>query len=128
MAHGAILVVEDHETNRLYLGLLLTQSGYAVETAANGAEALEWLARRAFDLVLMDLQMPVMGGVEAVRRLRERERVGQLSRTPVIAVSAHVSEQSRRDSAAAGMDDFLAKPFLPDELLDALARWLPQPR
>ena len=120
-----ILIVEDNATNREYMRLLLESHGYALEAAADGLEALEILAERSFAVVLMDRQMPGLDGLQTTLRIRGMEQAAGLTRTPIVAVSAHVMDKSRRDFLEAGADDFLAKPFLPDELLAVIARWLP---
>ncbi len=121
-----LLVVDDVETNRIFLSETLPLLGiHSVELANNGQEALERLQERPFDLVLMDCQMPVMNGFDATRALRHRELAeGQGRHTPVIALTAGVTEADRAYSLAAGMDDFLTKPVQSRALLNALKRWL----
>jgi len=127
-----ILVAEDHPTNqRLALGLL-EKWGHRATLAVNGQEALDILEKRRFDLVLMDMQMPVMGGVEATLRLREREESQRRQRTPVIAMTAAATEDDRAACLAAGMDDYLSKPIKVKELLEKLlafgaATTIPEP-
>ncbi len=105
-----LLVAEDNEHNQLLIELLLKRQGAQVTLVGNGAEALNAIKTGAFDLVLMDLEMPVMGGFEAVAELRRREG-GSGKRMPVIALSAHAAEEQRDNCIAAGMDDFLTKPM-----------------
>jgi CheY-like chemotaxis protein len=93
-----------------------------VTVAENGAMALQALADQSFDLVLMDVQMPVMDGYETTRRLRA---IPALRSLPVVAMTAHAMDRDRQLCLAAGMNDFLGKPFLPRELFDVLARHLP---
>ena len=118
----AVLAVDDVHENLEVLEAVLARDGHAVTTANSGAQALELLARQRFDLVLMDLQMPDMDGLEATRRLRAREAGG--TRLPVIALSASVLEQDRRDALAAGMDGFADKPLDPPRLIAEIARVL----
>ena len=110
-----ILVAEDNEDNQLLIELLLRRKGVDVTIVGNGEEALKHLDRARFDLVLMDLEMPGMGGFEAVTALRERES-GTGRRVPVIALSAHALVGYREKCLAAGMDDYLTKPIDPDRL------------
>ncbi|NJN47460.1 MAG: response regulator [Candidatus Competibacteraceae bacterium] len=101
----------------------LEKLGFAVVTADNGLEALHMLEKDTFNLVFMDCQMPLLDGYEATRRLRDRE--GEASHLPVIALTAHAMQGAREKCLAAGMDDYLAKPFKEQELLTVLRRWSP---
>jgi CheY-like chemotaxis protein/HPt (histidine-containing phosphotransfer) domain-containing protein len=114
-----VLLAEDHPVNRLITSRVLQDLGCDVTLAANGVEALQQWEQSPFDLVLMDVQMPVMGGEEAVRRLRaiERERGGH---TPVVAVTAHALAGDREKYLAAGMDAYVSKPVSPDSLTHAM--------
>lgn len=115
----SILLVEDHPVNRTLARVLLERRGHRVAIATNGREAVEATAETAFDVVLMDLQMPEMGGVEAARRIRAAEAGGR-GRTPIVAMTAHAAARDREACRAAGMDDYLAKPFEPDRLLQVV--------
>ena len=116
-----VLVVDDNAVNvRVMLGFLRA-IGMHGEARMSGREALELLASRRFDAVLMDLQMPEIDGFETTRRLRLREAS---ARTPVIAVTASSFSGQRERCLEAGMDDFLAKPFSARELARVLARWI----
>ena len=107
----AILVVEDHAINQKLAVALLARRGYTVTVADNGLQGLDRMSCGGFDLVLMDLQMPVMDGLEATRRMRAYEHEHGLRRTPIVAMTASVREEDRQICFAAGMDDFLAKPL-----------------
>jgi len=114
-----VLVVEDDRSNSLIVGKMLQSLGCRVEFARNGAEAVEAFAPGKYLAILMDLRMPMMNGFEAAEIIRSRESG---SRVPIIALSANVTSGSREIYLAAGMDDFLAKPFKKEELAAKLAR------
>ncbi len=114
-----VLLAEDNAINQVIAVELLKREGHAVAVANNGAEALEVLGRERFDLVLMDVQMPEMDGLEATAALRARE--GQTGRhTPVIALTAHAMKGDRERCLAAGMDGYVTKPIQPAELRRAI--------
>jgi signal transduction histidine kinase/AmiR/NasT family two-component response regulator len=115
-----ILLAEDNAVNRTVALGLLQRLGHTAEAASTGREALALLERRPFDLVLMDLQMPEMGGLEATALLRQRE-AGTGRRLPVIALTARAQAEDRERCLQAGMDAFLTKPIQPDALAQALA-------
>ncbi len=117
-----ILVVEDHPVNQQLALTMLDKWGHRPVLAADGGEALQMLSAHRYDLVLMDMQMPVMDGLEATRRFR-REESG--ARTPIIAMTANVMEGDRETCLAAGMDDYLSKPIRAVELLGILERYAP---
>jgi CheY-like chemotaxis protein len=114
-----ILVAEDNPVNQLVTSRLLERWGHHVSVVPNGLEALEALGRSCFDLVLMDVQMPVMDGLEATRRIRARE--GSRSHTPIVALTAHALSGDEQTLRAAGMDAYLAKPLSSQELKRVLA-------
>jgi PAS domain S-box-containing protein len=114
-----ILLAEDNLVNQRLAVRLLERHGHTVVLAATGKEALAVLAREPFDLVLMDVQMPEMGGLEATAAIRARER-GTGRHVPVIALTAHAMKGDRERCLAAGMDGYLSKPIQPRELLQAL--------
>jgi len=115
-----ILVAEDNAVNQLILQRVLARLGYRADLAANGLEALAALRRQRYDVVLMDIRMPEMDGLEATRRIRAEWEPGAQPR--VIALTANVTQEQRDACAAAGMDDYLTKPIDPPELASALAR------
>ena len=118
-----ILLVEDHLVNQQLAIKLLTRWGHQVSLACNGQLALDTLAQHRFDLVLMDMMMPVMGGLEATRCFRAREQ-GQ--RTPIVAMTANVMPGDRESCIAAGMDDYISKPLETAELQRLLRRYQPE--
>ena len=114
-----ILLVEDNEVNRKVAQRMLNKWQLEVEIAVNGIEAVQKATTAAYDLILMDCQMPEMDGYEATRRLRARG-----VRVPIIALTANAIEGDRQRCLECGMDDYLAKPIKPDELQRILTRWL----
>ncbi len=120
-----ILLVEDNPTNRKVALLMLEKMGYRADTAANGIEALQCLTRQPYDVVMMDMQMPEMGGIEAVRLVRARR---SLDEAPYIfAFTANARKEDYEACMAAGMHDFLSKPLHADTLVAGLRRadeWL----
>jgi two-component system sensor histidine kinase/response regulator len=122
---ASVLLVEDNELNQLVAVELLRDAGFAVDVAANGQQALDAIERSSYDIVLMDMQMPVMDGETATRRLRSQPRHADL---PVVAMTANALEADRERCFAAGMNDHVAKPIDPVQLWRALARWIrPRP-
>jgi hypothetical protein len=119
-----VLLVEDNEINQRVATRLLQRLGLEPQIAANGVEALVALERSHYDLVLMDLQMPEMDGLEASIELRRRE-AGSGEHIPIIAMTANVLPEDRRAALSAGMNDYLAKPVTLAELQRVLQRWLP---
>ena len=118
-----VLLVEDNPINREVAAELLRATGLAVETADQGERAVELATTRPYDVVLMDVQMPVMDGLEATRQLRRRVGRG----LPIIAMTANAFSDDRRACLDAGMNDHLSKPVDPDALYATLKRWLPLP-
>jgi CheY-like chemotaxis protein len=116
-----ILLAEDNPINQELARDLLTRAGIVLRTADNGQEALDWLDREPFDLVLMDCQMPVLDGYAATRLLRQRPQWREL---PVIAMTANAMVGDREKVLAAGMNDHIAKPIKVDEVFAILARWI----
>ncbi|GLH31231.1 hybrid sensor histidine kinase/response regulator [Pseudomonas sp. BR1R-5] len=117
-----ILLVEDNPVNQLVAKGMLAKLGCLVQVATQGVEALEWLEQEDFDLVLMDCNMPVMDGYEASRRIRQSGRWPAL---PIVALTANAMPDERERCRAAGMNDYLAKPFRREELLALIDHWVP---
>ncbi|MBC7206277.1 MAG: response regulator, partial [Methyloversatilis sp.] len=118
-----VLLVEDNAINQEVARELLEGAGLMVDIAANGAEAVDKVARSHYDVVLMDMQMPVMNGVEATRRIRATEAGRTL---PILAMTANAFEDDRRRCAEAGMNGHLIKPVDPERMFAALAQWIPE--
>jgi PAS domain S-box-containing protein len=124
-----VLVAEDNPTNQKLVATLLQRRGHDVTIVANGRDAVDRALRRRFDLILMDVQMPEMNGLEAAEEIRRRE--GDASggpvrgRTPIVALTAHAMAGDRERCLAAGMDGYLAKPLRPDELMATIESLFP---
>ncbi len=119
-----ILLAEDHPINQQVIVEQLAVLGYHADCTANGQEALDLLAQKSYDLVLMDCQMPVLDGYETAKKLREREKGDR--HTFVIALTAHAMPGEREKCLAAGMDDYLSKPVDLDALAAVLKKYEPQ--
>ncbi len=117
-----VLLVEDNEVNRFLATELLTDLGIDVSIASNGRECVDRVHAEAFDLVLMDIQMPVMDGLMATKQLRAESRFQNL---PIIAMTAHAMSGDRERSLEAGMNDHLTKPINPQALMETLVHWMP---
>jgi CheY-like chemotaxis protein len=118
-----VLVAEDNTVNQTLARRLLEKRGHTVVIAENGRAALEALAGDAFDLILMDVQMPVLGGLEAAACIRERERIaGCGARIPIIALTANAMAGDRERCIEAGMDEYLAKPIQARDLFATMER------
>ncbi|WP_309678577.1 response regulator [Polaromonas sp.] len=122
LVHGArILLAEDNDINQQIACELLVDAGFVVEVAENGQIALEMVQQAAYDLVLMDMQMPVMDGLSATAAIR---RIPRLQALPIVAMTANARAEDRRNCLEAGMNDFLSKPIDPDGLWSMLLKWL----
>ena len=121
-----VLVAEDNATNQKLVLALLKQQGHHVVVVGDGRLAVQAAAAEAFDVILMDVQMPEMGGLEATAAIRARER-STGGHVPIIALTAHVMAGDREECLAAGMDAFVAKPLRPAELFAALDQFFPPP-
>ncbi|HEX4911651.1 MAG TPA: ATP-binding protein [Permianibacter sp.] len=120
---GRVLLVEDNIVNQTVTKGMLQRFGLSVDTATDGQLALQLHANQAYDLILMDCQMPTMDGFETTRRIRQQEQTSG-RHTPVVALTANAMEGDRERCLAAGMDDYLAKPISRDALSLCMQRWL----
>jgi two-component system, sensor histidine kinase and response regulator len=123
-----ILLAEDNIVNMKLALRLLEKLGYQADSVSNGREAIEALEKTSYDLVLMDVQMPVMDGFEAVQQIRKIERKskkenGARPPLPIIAMTAHAMKGDRERCIEAGMNDYVSKPIDPKELAEKIAQW-----
>ncbi|MGA2735176.1 MAG: response regulator [Syntrophobacteraceae bacterium] len=127
--HGSVLLAEDNATNLVVAETMLMSLGLQVDVAANGVQALNALELKPYDLIMMDCQMPEMDGYEATRSIRDKEAAcahgADKPHLPIVALTAHSMDGDREACLAAGMDDYLSKPFNLDGLVTLLERWLP---
>ncbi len=119
-----ILLAEDNRVNRKVAVTMLNAAGYRVETATNGQEAIEALANCRYDLILMDVGMPVMDGLQATRNIRDGWHGAGNEGIPIVAMTAHAMKGDRERCLASGMDDYVAKPVQPEELCTVIERCL----
>ena len=117
-----VLIAEDERINRLYLRHVLTRSGHEVALASDGEEAVRLAAEGRFDLILMDLNMPVFDGAEAVRRIRAAESDAGLPAVPIAALSAYLESDERDTLRDAGVSHYLSKPIDGSALLGFIGR------
>ncbi len=120
-----VLIVDDGPVNTALAYNVLSRHGLSVDTAGSGEEALLLADRHYYDLVFMDIFMPAPDGIETSRRWRERESRGTGRRSILIALTANASEAYREQFFSVGVDDYLAKPYRPQALIDMIHRWLP---
>jgi hypothetical protein len=118
-----VLLAEDNPVNQKLAGTLLAKLGCTYVLATDGQEALDAVSKGDFDLVLMDCMMPGMDGYEAARRIRQREADGSRPRLPIVALTANATREDMDKCMAAGMDDFLSKPYTTRSLIEQIAKW-----
>jgi CheY-like chemotaxis protein len=111
-----ILLAEDNIPNQILTARILKRGGHSVKVANNGEEALDTLKKEHFDLVLMDIQMPKMDGIEAARIIRNSKNNNFDPDIPIIAITAHALEEHREICMKAGMNDFISKPFESEDI------------
>jgi CheY-like chemotaxis protein len=121
----SILVAEDEKVNQLYLRRFLETQGHAVQVANDGKEAVEQFRRNSFDVIFMDIQMPVMNGPKAIEQIRTFERENSLEPTPVVALTAYALTDDKQRMLNLGADNYLTKPIKEKELEVILSGYLP---
>jgi CheY-like chemotaxis protein len=124
-SNAHILLVEDNAVNQTVAGKILKKAGYIFDTAENGRQALELLTKQRYDLILMDIKMPEMDGLETTRRIRHPESRVLDRHIPIIAVTANAMRIDRQQCLDCGMNDYLVKPIDAAKLLDTIRTWLP---
>lgn len=112
-----LLLVEDDKINKMVITRILKELGYSVDTASNGLEAVEICKKNSYDVILMDIQMPIMDGIEATRRIREKDK-----QTPIIAITAYALKGDRERFLAQGMNEYVSKPIETDELFSVIEK------
>jgi len=127
-ANKNVLIVDDYEPNVMVISSIIEDLGYSFDVAYNGLEATRMALTSAYDVILMDVQMPAMDGFEATRRIRALEIENGYLPQPIIAVTAHVRATDRKMCLDAGMTDFIPKPFEPTKVSNFLAKFVPQAR
>lgn len=123
--HRNVLLVEDYQPNIMVTCAMLEQLGYTYDVAENGYEALRRFAQGHYDVILMDVQMHELDGMEVTRKIRRMEEEKGFSRTPIIAMTAHVREQDKHKCLESGMDDFIPKPFELTQLSQKILHYVP---
>ena len=118
-----ILLAEDNDINRMIAAIVLKSNGYHITEVLDGKEAVTQLSMQSFDLVLMDIQMPFMDGLEATRIIRKHIN----KKVPIIALTANEIKQEKDRCVQAGMNDFLMKPFDEKDLVSIISKWIYKP-
>ena len=121
--NGHVLVVEDNDVNQMLIAAYLEQFGLTHDTAANGEEAIRMVQERHYDVVLMDIMMPVMDGLEATKKIRALD--GPLASLPIIALTANAMKGDRETYLASGLDGYISKPLSAADLFTALSEYIP---
>ena len=121
---GHVLIVEDYEANRMLLGIILDNAGLTYEMATDGLEAIEKFKNGTFDIILMDENMPNMGGMEAMREIVKLEEAENRPHTPIVSLTANAVQGDRERFLKAGFDDYISKPVEPENLLALISRLL----
>ena len=121
---GHVLIVEDNETNSMFLGIILDNIGMTYDIAANGIEAVEKFQKRDYSLILMDENMPKLSGIGATKAILEIEKQQKLIHTPIISLTANAFNGDRARFLEAGMDEYLSKPVEPNELIQVIKQFI----
>ena len=123
-AFRSILIAEDNAINQKVIERMVQKLGYGVQLVSNGRDAIEALAHSSYSLIFMDCQMPEMDGFEACRQIRKLNAATAATRIPIIAITANAMKGDRERCLAAGMDDYVSKPFTQENLRMVIERWL----
>ena len=126
--NARILLVEDNKVNKLVAEGILGKLGFIADTADNGQQAINMLEAASYDIVFMDVQMPVMDGYQATMAIRSGKTKAANPNVPIIAMTAHAMKGDREKCLQSGMDDYISKPISPRKLSKVLEKWLPQAR
>jgi CheY-like chemotaxis protein len=118
-----ILLAEDNPVNQKVALRVLKHLGYQADVVNNGREAIEAISAKSYDLILMDIQMPEMNGLEATQYIRERENASQLNPIAIVAITANATHDDQFTCSDAGMNDYISKPIQIDKLKDILQRY-----
>lgn len=118
-----ILLAEDDLISRRLIKILIDKIGYNIKTVENGQQVIEEMKNNAYDLILMDIQMPILDGLEATKKIRDMENVQQSKRIPVIAVTAHAMLGDKEKCLNSGMDDYMTKPIEEVELIKKIQKY-----
>ncbi len=122
-----VLIVEDNDLNAKFASAILRRLNFNVDLAVNGRICVEKFLENNYDLILMDIQMPVMNGLEATIEIRKLEQQLDVEhRVPIIAITAFAFEHDKQNCLDAGMDDYLTKPYRPQELIDRIKIYFPE--
>lgn len=122
-----ILVIEDNELNAKFASAILERMNFNVDLAINGKIGVEKFLENDYDLILMDIQMPIMNGLEATTEIRRFERQMEVEHNvPIIAITAFAFEHDKQNCLDAGMDDYLTKPYRPKDLIDIIKIYFPE--
>jgi CheY-like chemotaxis protein len=122
-----VLVVEDNELNAKFASAILKRMNYNVDWALDGQEGVNKFLENNYDLILMDIQMPVMNGLIATKEIRKYEKQMEVNDPiPIFAITAFAFEHDKQNCLDAGMDDYLTKPYRPQELIDLIKNYFPE--
>lgn len=121
---GCVLVAEDYESNQKVVKRHLETAGFCVDIASNGREVIELFKKNKYNLVLMDIQMPEMDGYTATEKIRDIEKINNLSPTPIIAMTAHALKSDKEKCLSCGMNDYISKPIRKKELISLVSKWV----
>ncbi len=122
-----VLVVEDNDLNAKFASAILKRLNYNVDWATDGKIGVEKFLENNYDLILMDIQMPFLNGLEATAEIRKYEKQMEVKNPiPIIAITAFAFEHDKQNCLAAGMDDYLTKPYRPQDLIDIIKKFFPE--